>query len=327
MYMSRAYAWYIDGTFKIVKEPMKQLLTIHVVLLNQNQRVSVPVCYVLMSRRREIDYHKVLLEIYNDCCDFLSKKKEIPSLRRIMADFEIALWQAIRRLRREEVFSSDLCIKGCYFHFTQAIYRKVMQFDLKKAYFLRDGSLVRLIIKWLMALVLLPASEMETTFYALVEKINETNNGKLKNLYNYYETNWIKGKNWSINEICQWNCSIRTNNDAERFHSKLMGNVQQTNVEFYDLINILHRVSLTIESDSKLFAMGLLKSKPKRASKDFVTLLRDTSLKLKKKTINNFEFLNIVTASDHNNQISDETWLQNSRVDLLPEQEFEDLEQ
>ena len=116
-------------------------------------------------------------------------------------------------------------------------------------------------------------------------------------------------------------------NDAERFHSKLMGNVQQTNVEFYDLINILEMVSLTIESDSKLFAMGLLKSKPKRASRDFVILLRETSLKLKNKAINNFEFLNIVTASDHNNQISDETWLQNSRVDLLPEQEFEDLEQ
>jgi len=159
-----------------------------------------------------------------------------------------------------------------------------------------------------------------------VEKLKETKNEKLEDLYNY-EKNWIKGKNWSINDICQWNCSIRTNNDAKRFHSKLMGNVQQTNVEFYDLINILEMVSLTIESDSKLFALGLLKSKPKKASRDFVILLRETSLKLKNKEINIFQFLNIVTASDHNNQIRDVTWLQNSRVDLLPEQEFADLEQ
>ena len=331
MYMSQAHAWYIDGTFKIVKHPIKQLLTIHCILLSENQRVSVPVCYVLMTRRREMDYKKVLLEIYSHCCRYVRVKQKdesaTPNLAKIMADFEIALWQAIRHLKDENVFYSDLCIKGCYFHLTQAIFRKIMHFHLKPDYFKRDGSGVRVILKWLMALVLLPSSEILTTFYVLVDKMKEITNAtcraKLQELFNYYETNWMKGKNWSINDICQWGCSVRTNNDAERFHSKLMGNIQQTNVEFYELINILGTISLTIESDSRLFAMGLLRSKPKKDSKDFIILLRQASLKLKSKQISNVQFLNMVTASDHNNQTTDVTWLQNSRVDLLADEEFD----
>ena len=50
IYMNEAHAWYIDGTFKIVGKPMKQLLTIHVVVLYQKQRASIPVCFILMSR-------------------------------------------------------------------------------------------------------------------------------------------------------------------------------------------------------------------------------------------------------------------------------------
>ena len=36
----------------------------------------------------------------------------------------------------------------------------------------------------------------------------------------------------------------------------------------------------------------------------------------------------MVTASDHDNQLTDETWgVEHSRVDLQPEKEFEELEQ
>ena len=69
--MSEAHAWYIDGTFKIVKDPVKQLLTIHVVMLCDEKRVSVPVCFVLMSRRRQIDYMAVLSEINSLCYKYI----------------------------------------------------------------------------------------------------------------------------------------------------------------------------------------------------------------------------------------------------------------
>ena len=70
-FMSEAYAWYIDGTFKICRDPVKQLLTIHVVMNVSDQCVSLPVCFVLMSRRRQIDCFAVLSEINRLCCKYI----------------------------------------------------------------------------------------------------------------------------------------------------------------------------------------------------------------------------------------------------------------
>ena len=119
-YLADAYAWYIDGTFKIVKDPVKQLLTIHILINSDNQRVSVPVCFVLMARRHKIDYCAVLAEIVRLICQYNKDRTGIadgPRVKKVMADFEIALWQSLRKLSVDVFFCSDLILKGCYFHF------------------------------------------------------------------------------------------------------------------------------------------------------------------------------------------------------------------
>ena len=201
--MAETFAWYIDGTFKIVKDPVKQLLTIHVVLICQEKRVSVPVCFILMARRRKIDYIAVLIEIQTLCNDYLAMKSEdnVFRLRKVMADFEIALWQALRELRDSGKYPSDLVIKGCYFHFTQAVLRKAMQFNLKKDYYKKSNSGGRVFIKWLMLLVLLPLDLMTPTFNSMHNKMKEHNYTKLLKLYKYYKDNWIHGPHWSIEDM------------------------------------------------------------------------------------------------------------------------------
>ena len=135
-------------------------------------------------------------------------------LQKIMADFEIALWQAIRELRGDGKFREDLIVKGCYFHFTQAVLRKAMQYNLKGEYFHKINSGLRIFIKWLMSLVLLPTDLIQSTFKAMYDKIKEKNCPKLLKLYKYYDKNWIGGKNWAMSEISQWGMHIRTSNDA-----------------------------------------------------------------------------------------------------------------
>ena len=110
-YLADANAWYIDGAFKIVKYPVKQLLTIHILIHSDDQRVSVPVCFVLMARRRKLDYMAVLAEIVRLICQYnyeRTGKYDGPIVKRVMVDFEIALWQALRELRGDDFLVGTL---------------------------------------------------------------------------------------------------------------------------------------------------------------------------------------------------------------------------
>lgn len=176
-----------------------------------------------------------------------------------------------------------------------------------------------------MCLVLLPPDLMKPTFDAMHNKIKEKNGSNIIKLYKYYKDNWINGPNWSINDICQWGCTVRTNNDAERFHMKLMGKVEKANVEFYELVNILGNFATNTYMDARLFAQGLIDYRPKKKSLSFEKELLEASDLLRNKEISSFQFLNKVTSSKHDNQLVDETWgLDHSRVDLQPEVELDE---
>merc|ERR1711895_23708 len=260
-YMAKAHSWYIDGTFKIVKDPIKQLVTIHVVLVyRQIKRVSIPVCFILMTRRRKSDYVMVLNFIRRKCNQYLDEYNLYNNLLKIMADFEIALWQAIREIRGNGQFRGELEIKGCYFHLTQAVFRKVIQNNLQPDYYNKNSSSIRIYIKWLMALVLLPKNIIAPTFNIIFKRIKNTICDNLIKLFTYYEKTWINNSNWSLGEISQWRNHIRTNNDAERFHMKLMNSVKKCNVDFYELVNILGDIGNIIPLTAKMFAQGMLDS-------------------------------------------------------------------
>ena len=278
-----------------------------------------------MSRRRKIDYMAIIKEIYNTCVSYVQEESgdpnKYPKVRKIMADFEIALWQALRELKSEGTLPTNLILKGCYFHFAQATFRKVVQYNLKKQYFIqkKTGG-ARLYIKWLLMLILLPKELIEPTFNVLLQKVKLSKCKKLEKLFKYYSDNWIHGNNWDLDDICQWGCSVRTNNDAERFHMKLNGSVQNTNVNFYDLINILGDFALRATWDVKIFAMNLVADQRKSTTIKFEQVLLDCCDKLQKREISSFQFLNTLSSAKHDNPLVDESWGVNfSRIDVMPD--------
>lgn len=120
-------------------------------------------------------------------------------------------WQAIR-----EVFPGRI-IKGCVFHWTQAVYRKVLQLGLSTAYVQRRDKYEY--IRKLLALPFLPSEHIVEAFKELERQALGVDNDLLKTLVNYIRKNWIESSVWRPENWSAFRETIRTNNDVEgMFH-------------------------------------------------------------------------------------------------------------
>ena len=128
--------WYMDGTFKIVKQPFVQLWTIHGFIRSGLQKKMVPLMYVLMSRRSRKDY-KLVLNYITD--RILSNKQHVTQC---VLDFEKAVWLALG-----DVFGDGVKIFGCGFHWTQCLFRRLKKLGLTAAYRNKKITRVRTICK------------------------------------------------------------------------------------------------------------------------------------------------------------------------------------
>ncbi|XP_060569423.1 uncharacterized protein LOC132727853 [Ruditapes philippinarum] len=116
-HLQTARRWFIDGTFKVVRRPFYQLMSVHAFVKSGEHVKQVPLVFVLMSRRRKEDY----VEVFSR----LKEKLGDPMVEWFMLDYEAAAWQAIR-----QTFPNTI-VKGCVFHWLQRVYRKVIHTFLR----------------------------------------------------------------------------------------------------------------------------------------------------------------------------------------------------
>ena len=83
--LADARTWYVDATFKVVRQPFYQLLSIHAFLCSDDCVKQVPLAFALMSRRRAEDYNVVFNAIKRAF-------PSLPDLDTIVCDFEAAVW-------------------------------------------------------------------------------------------------------------------------------------------------------------------------------------------------------------------------------------------
>ena len=150
--LSRAKTWYIDATFKVVGPPFTQLFSVHAFVKGDEDIKQVPLAFVLMSGKRTVDYVAVMKGI-------VEVLPTIPEVKGTVLDFEAAMWNAIREVL------PGVAIRGCLFHFTQAVWRKVQEFGLATVYHADDDT--RLYVRKLMALPLVPKEHIRPLFETL----------------------------------------------------------------------------------------------------------------------------------------------------------------
>jgi len=215
-FLGTAQTWFIDGAFKLVKAPFKQLYSVHAFVRSGTAMKQIPLAFVLMSHRRTQDYEAVFRAI-------LEQLPDGHQVNRIVADFESAAWQALR------VVLPNVELRGCLFHFTQAVYRKIQELGLTNAYMHDNGT--KTLCKQLMSLPLLPHEHIIPIFDRLTERAGDLEN--LISLCNYVRNTWIRGPvfspiNWSV-----FGQSIRTNNDVEGWHYRMNHKGKRSSLPFY----------------------------------------------------------------------------------------------
>ncbi|KZS21185.1 Uncharacterized protein APZ42_011937 [Daphnia magna] len=219
-----------DGTFKSLPLFFKQLFTLHVSRFGQ----VYPFAFVLMNKKTRQLYDAVLdkiLTVYDDLYPDVYLNVE-----RLMSDFENAIQSSC-----EQAFVGCTCI-GCWFHYGQAIWRRVQKYGLTGAY--RSIPTVCRIVKEMIALALLPADailagfqDIKNTHREDLRRESVEIQAAIKRLMDYYYGYWIDTitpEGFSVFQMPN-----RTNNLVEAWHRWFNKRCGGSHLNFWDFIHAL----------------------------------------------------------------------------------------
>ncbi|KAL0882614.1 hypothetical protein ABMA27_001051 [Loxostege sticticalis] len=198
-----------DGTFKSCCFPFYQLYTIHGDHGSTNDQTHiVPLLYVLMSDKTQKSYNIVFSMI----------KSIIPMWepQTFRCDFEKATINAI-----QEIFP-QVTVKGCFFHYKKAIWKKGRELNLTKSIILKRQ------IELAAVLPLLPENLiMEGWFYVASQSPDTENSDRFRQ---YVISQWIKED--FIKVVCVYGERHRTTNFLEGWHHKLNAAISKKKTKF-----------------------------------------------------------------------------------------------
>ena len=205
--LQKADCLYVDGTFHTAPKPYMQFVTIH----GKIGGFVVPLVFILSTGKISTQYRSA----------FRHLKVEVHRLthqalqpRRVVCDFEKSLMIAL-----EFEFPTSR-LSGCYFHFTQSLWRRVQHVGLAADY--RNDERLRKRVRKVMALGFLPTLLVRQNFGILRASRSVgrliTRFPKLNDWLQYVESVYVTRNApfpTSIWNVYDRNCETRTNNHVE----------------------------------------------------------------------------------------------------------------
>ena len=227
--LSNTSNWYADGTFKTAPPLFNQLYSMHDIV---NGDVLPLVC-TLMANKTEKRYSKLFSEL----------KALGPTLspRTIMTDFERAAINAFRA-----VFP-DSDQQGCFFHFSQCLFRSIQSNGLQQLYESDAGFALKM--RMIAAIAFVPVAGVVTSFEHLIDNTDFPK--ETQSVLDYFKDTWIGRANrrlirrpprfdhvlWNCFDAAKF-CAFKTNNVCEGWHrsfSELFGASYPTIWKFLEI--------------------------------------------------------------------------------------------
>ena len=208
--LRRAKTLYVDGTFRSAPHPYKQIYTIHAEV--RGHVVTVATC--LMLNKNTGSYRQVI-QALKTAVRQVTGRRWRPTT--IIVDFELAAINAFQSEFR------NISVKGCYFHFNQALWKHIQDLGLTRAY--KNDRRVKKLVKKIMALGFLPIPHVARSFWNL--RTSQRTRRLVRRYQNlaafidYVDNTYMNGQF----PPAMWNVysrpmETRTNNVVESFHRR-----------------------------------------------------------------------------------------------------------
>lgn len=244
-----AHVIYIDATFRVVPSLYHQLFTIFV----PHADYSFPVCFALMTRKTTALYDAVMRKV-----------QELQPLFRptqVIADFEEAPATAVRN-----VFGNTVVISGCWFHYAQALIKRLRKLGLTDAY--RHDDETQTTFRCLLSLPLLPAGDIVPAFQEIKNLItdNSSSTAATNQLFRYVERQWLNKASIGASRLSVRDNPSRTNNSLESFHAALRRRIKVAHPNLFTFLGHLQRTTIDSQADICRLNRGMAIRRAKKRS-------------------------------------------------------------
>ncbi|CAF1477028.1 unnamed protein product [Adineta ricciae] len=251
-YLIKQKHWYCDGTFYTSPSIFYQIYSIHA----YDEGLSSPCVFALLADKLETTYQAFFIMLFNTMNKFRSQIQ----LETVTIDFELAV---------KNTFAKNfptVQVKGCLFHYGQALFRKFTNLELRTAF--QNDDRLRVWFRSFAAIALLPENEFDDAVQALSSNTPDTYENEIHSFLQYHESTYGKNSNFPPSMYNHYrNLNPRTINHLEGQHNRWKKRSLKPHDDIYRCIDMIKNEQVVANDQRERCDAG--EAPPKRKKKSY----------------------------------------------------------